>query len=516
MPSLLSRIANLESHYAQSADIKKSVDFSVYMDDPVGFVRKELGQNPTPDQEAILRSAIEPPYKTLVPSAHNCGKSWTAACLILWGAKCFGDDFRINSTASTYDQINEAVWGEVRSLDFKCKLGLMGGVAPIIKRGPKGIAKGFTAKTPTAFQGRRGLYNGLIVDEAIGIDPTFFPAMESIYGGKRYFGVFFFNPTDPSSHLRLKEESHEYRVIKLSQETHPNIIAARWGKPIPYPSAITLEVFEKQMRERSDPVIGEPMPQDVLIGWKFNEHGEKVGGEWRRPNYEADCRNLGRWPSVAAVAIWTPALFDSCCMLVRPLGGRLQIGVDVARYGNCNSAFVVRKGNNVLRLESYNGWNTTQIAERAKELCFEFGRLYGEEPRMVPVAIDDTGGWGAGVIDQRENYNFVGVIAGERAWNEDKYFLKRDEMWCALRDSGNQGTFSMAMLPRSQQQLLRPQALAAKYEYRGLRKKVLPKEQMAESLNGRSPDEWEAVQLAFVPIAGVDTSEQVTGRVRAG
>lgn len=490
-------------------------DYSAYVDDPVGFARDVLNENPTPDQEEVLRALITPPYKVIVRSAHNVGKSWLCAVIILWFCKTQGLNFRLNSTATTYDQINEAVWGEVRAMDAKSGLNLMRGVRPVIQLGPKAVAKGFTAKSPTAFQGRRGLRNGLIADEAMGIEPGMFPAMESIYGGERYFGLYTFNPTDPSSHLRLKEETGEYRVIVLSQETHPNVIAARRGEPLPYPSAITLEVYEKQLRERSDPVIGDPMPQDVLIGWTYGPDGEKVGGEWRRPNYEACCRNLGRWPDQSAVSIWTPALWDYCCKLDLPVRQTdiLQIGIDVARYGSCNSAFAVRHGGRLLHLESYNGWNTTQIADRAKELCYAYGREYKVHRESIPVCVDDTGGWGNGVIDQREKHNFIPIVAGEKAIADDRYYLIRDELWCGLREHADAGGVSFKALPENMRNLIRPQALAAKYEYRGTKKKVLPKEQMAESLNGRSPDEFEAVLLSFANVHDRQGGERIAGRV---
>jgi phage terminase large subunit len=490
-------------------------DYSKYKDDPVGFVRDVLSENPTPDQEDVLRAIITPPYKVIVRSAHNVGKSWLCACIILWFSKTQGDSFRLNSTASTYDQINEAVWGEVRAMDAKSGLNLMRGVRPVIQLGPKAVAKGFTAKTPTAFQGRRGLRNGLIADEAMGIEPSMFPAMESIFGGERYFGLYTFNPTDPSSHLRMKEESGEYRVIVLSQENHPNVIAARKGEAPPYPSAITLEVYERQLRERSDPVLGEPMPTDVIIGWIYGPNGEKVGGEWRRPNYEACCRNLGRWPDQSSVSIWTPRMFQEAVDRVLPDVGALQIGIDVARYGSCNTAYAVRRGGNLLHVESYNGWNTTQISERAKELCYEYGKRYGMNPREVPVAIDGTGGWGAGVEDKgiEDHYNFIPVIAGEKAIDASRYYLIRDELWCGLREHAEANGVSFKLVPKSVIDIIRPQALAAKYEYRGTKKKVLPKEEMAEMLSGRSPDEFEAVLLAYANVTGLQHRERVAGRV---
>jgi len=507
---LLKKLKKLQQSVSETA-----TDFDVYRDDPVGFVRNVLKGNPTPDQEAIMRACIEPPYRIIVRSGHNVGKSWLAACMILWFARTQGDWFRLNSTANTYKQIDQAVWGEVRHLDKSSGLNMIRGVNPIIRVGPRGIAEALTADSPDAFQGRRGLCNGLIVDEAIGVKAEFFPAMESILAGKRFFSLYIFNPTDSSSHLRLKEENkNSYRTFTLNQQTHPNIDAARRGLQPPYPSAISLEVFEDEIRKRSDPVIGEPLPTDIEIGWKYLPDGSKTQGEWRRPNPEAECRNLGRWPSVSTVAIWSPELWRQTSERVLPLGGDLQVGVDVARFGSCNTAFAVRKGSNLLALESYNGWNGIQTANRAKELCFEYGRRFGVDPRSVPVVIDGTGGWGSSAEDQglEDSYRFISLVMGEKAIAHEKYVLLRDELWCALRETADEGKLSFKMLPGSLQDLIRPQALAAKYEYRGLRKKVIPKEEMAESLAGRSPDEFEAVLLAFANVSGRSV-ETVAGRI---
>jgi hypothetical protein len=266
--------------------------------------------------------------------------------------------------------------------------------------------------------------------------------------------------------------------------------------------------------ERSEPVIGDVMPRDVLVGWRYDANGNKVGGEWRRPNYEADCRNLGRWPSVSAVSIWTPELWKQTANRVMPLGGCLQIGVDVARFGNCNTSFAIRCGANLLDIESYNGWNNIQIAEHAKKLCFDWGLRFNVPTREVPVVIDGTGGWGGGVEDIGlvDGYNFMCLIMGETPLDPNRYVLMRDELWCNLREVAEEGKLSFKMLSQGKQDLIRVQALAAKYEYRGLRKKVLPKEEMAEALNGRSPDEFESVLLAFADVTKL-SSEKVVGRV---
>src|SRR5271165_571406 len=51
-----------------------------YPDDPVGYARDILRIDTlTPDQQTILRHLQVPPYKVLVPSAHDVGKTFIAA-----------------------------------------------------------------------------------------------------------------------------------------------------------------------------------------------------------------------------------------------------------------------------------------------------------------------------------------------------------------------------------------------------------------------------------------------------
>jgi hypothetical protein len=422
MPALATwarQVEQLKMDFDESAaTVKQTADLSIYRDDPVGYARDILKVQPTPDQERIMKAILEPPYRVLVPAGHNVGKTFISACILLWFIHTQGPSAIINSTAPSYQALAEVLWGQIREMDAKAGLGLFRTSAtPIIRFGPMHYAKGMTADKMGSFTGRHALRNAFIVDEAIDVTPKIFPVIESMMSGERYFTLMIYNPVDPSSPLRMMEESGQWTVIRLSQATHPNMEAARHGLPAPYPSAITLEKHEQELMERSEPVIGDVMPRDVLVGWRYDANGNKVGGEWRRPNYEADCRNLGRWPSVSAVSIWTPELWKQTANRVMPLGGCLQIGVDVARFGNCNTSFAIRCGANLLDIESYNGWNNIQIAEHAKKLCFDWGLRFNVPTREVPVVIDGTGGWGGGVEDIGlvDGYNFMCLIMLERA-----------------------------------------------------------------------------------------------------
>lgn len=491
-----------------------SADLSRYRDDPVAYTRERLKENPTPDQEKIMRAILRPPYRVLVPAGHNVGKTFVSACILLWFFETQGPSCIMNSTAPSYQALNEVLWGQIRELDAKQGLHLFRTEAtPILRRGPMHYAKGMTADKMGSFTGRHALRNAFIVDEAIDCDPGLQPVIESMMSGDRFFTLQIYNPVDPSSPLRNMEESGGWTVIRLSQDTHPNIEAGRWGKPPPYPSAITLEKFEQQLMERSEPVFGEPLATDILVGWRYNEAGEKVGGEWRRPGFEAECRNLGRWPSSAVNGVWTPDLWRQACETELPdTSNAIQIGVDVARKGDCFTCFCVRRGGNAEMIQSVQGWLTNQVAEYARRLAWDYGKRYGINEKTIPVVIDDTG-VGGGVTDQADGYNFVPMLFGGEPIRKEWYYNKRAELWFDLALAARYRDVSFRKLPIAMQNTLRNQALAAEYEYVNSRKKMRPKEEAAAKLGGRSPDEIESLLLAFADVSSMGR-ERVVGFVR--
>src|SRR5437016_2580147 len=77
-------------------------DPSAYRDDPVGYARDVLGADFVWDQQAEIAEALRrEPFKVLVKSGHNVGKTWAAAWLINW----FHDSFKpgvVISTAPTF------------------------------------------------------------------------------------------------------------------------------------------------------------------------------------------------------------------------------------------------------------------------------------------------------------------------------------------------------------------------------------------------------------------------------
>ena len=70
------------------------------------------------------------------------------------------------------------------------------------------------------------------------------------------------------------------------------------------------------------------------------------------------------------------------------------IGVDVARFGDDESALAFRQGIQVFPFKTYRKLDSTQGAGLVARACEEFG--------AYACFVDDTGGFGAGWIDGLE------------------------------------------------------------------------------------------------------------------
>jgi len=109
----------------------------------------------------------------------------------------------------------------------------------------------------------------------------------------------------------------------------------------------------------------------------------------------------------------------------------VRIGsLDVARFGDDKSCFLVRKG---FKLESIERWSkldtvqlSTIVAEKIMNLNIEV------------LVVDGTGGYGGGPIDQLKRLvgNYCTVIEYNSSFKarDHHYFNLRAEVWCNMRD----------------------------------------------------------------------------------
>lgn len=180
-----------------------------------------------------------------------------------------------------------------------------------------------------------------------------------------------------------------------------------------------------------------------------------------------------------------------------------RIGVDVALYGDDRTVLFPRQG-----LASFppTVLRTQEPADISARLILEKQKFQSEQE-----FIDDTGGWGSGVIShfRMSGYHPYSVQAAGKAI-DPRYYNKRAEMWFAMRDWLRAGG-ALPQLPEIVAELT-----TTEYTMKDGKLLLQPKEAVKKKLK-RSPDLADALAQTFAlpdrPTIAIGRFEQ-QGRAR--
>lgn len=514
------RLAELEASFQHKEIAKGERDLTRYALDPVGYARDIHGLQLTPKQEEILVGLITPPYRVLAPSANTQGKSFIGALAVSWWYDTRPVSIAI-TTANTQAQVEEILWGYIRDQRHKAGLGgFRSAVAPRLYSSPTHWARGYTANTGTSFHGRHNERVLIIIDEATEIGNDMLIAAESMLQGEEYAFLCLYNPTDPTSVMRRLEDNDKgYKIVRLSAMEHPNVVAELEGKPRPFPGAVTLDWVRNTIITHSEEIP----PPSSLDNLPRNQI--QFEGKWYQLDGEVEARVFGQWPSAGEFSVWTQLIWERVLSTNLPMaetGGPIQIGVDVAWYGRDRTVFAVQRCHNLISVKSVQGWAPDQVHEHAREIAWEVGRQYRVDPKTIPIVVDDIG-LGGKVMQvgdkfrhPHDGYDFIGLSVSDKSYDEEHYPNKRSELWIELAHAARDGGVSFKPLAGNKSLMhdLKNQFFAAKYQMRGKMKVVEKKEKQKEYLGGRSPDEADAIMLAFARVGDAPgANERIVGRL---
>lgn len=159
---------------------------------------------------------------------------------------------------------------------------------------------------------------------------------------------------------------------------------------------------------------------------KLTEYG--AGNEWLFDQEYPSSPSLA-FRSATANPLISPSLVMAAANNIefRERQGPLLIGCDPAGEGDDRTAIVFRQGRTVFRVEYHNKLDTMQVA----------GKLatYWQEHHPDAIFVDKLG-LGAGVYDRLMELQIpvIGVGAGSKATNSERYENKRAEMWWLMAD----------------------------------------------------------------------------------
>lgn len=160
------------------------------------------------------------------------------------------------------------------------------------------------------------------------------------------------------------------------------------------------------------------------------------------------------------------------------------LGGDVARQGDDASVLARRQGRVLHPLQKMRIPDTMLVANR-------FSQEY-DAHKADALFVDETGGYGAGVVDalRLRRYPVVGVQFGGKP-SDPRFFDKRSEILFKACEWVKNG----GAIPPGEREL-KEELLALRYVFQGDKFRVIPKDLIKQEL-GRSPDSADAFALTF-------------------
>lgn len=450
------------------------------------FAERACGATLWRKQREVLQS-VSRHSKTAVKSCHTVGKTYTAAHTALWFLFT-RKPAEVVTTATTGHQVKHLLWKEInmawRNLppDLR-ELGecMTQSIKIRDERGetvPGHLAYGFSTDDSDYFQGIHSPHLMVIVDEAAGVSEDIFSAIDTLGGGVEYRELLIGNPTSTRGTFRdaFRKPELNYNCITIAAEDTPN-----WtGEDIP--GHIRRQLLQPAKVAEWRAKYGENSPWfQSRVHALFPEQGED---------------------DVVVPMSWVERAQRRA--VPETLEGPVQIGADIARFGGDATCLAERVGPVLTRLQSWPGDTSTPQVKGYIRTWAQRAREHYNCP--VKVVIDE-GGVGGGVVDDlrletTEGIAYTGVMFSGSA-NDTKFALnRRAEMYWEVRKAfeEGEGDFDIIIACDSDEvDRLCAQITDIHYEFNSLGKLKIESKDDIRARSGHSPDEADAVVMAYAP-----------------
>lgn len=174
--------------------------------------------------------------------------------------------------------------------------------------------------------------------------------------------------------------------------------------------------------------------------------------------------------------------------------GAVEIGADIARFGDDRIVFKKRKGLREIGTKVYTKLRTTEVCDKLE--------AFADYDKTVLIKVDDTG-VGGGVTDEmiKRGYNVMAINFGQAASDPDKYPNLISEAWFYLSS-----VIDQVQLTMDPDLLMELSSRLWKQDTRGRR--AVESKADYKKRGYRSPDMADALILCFYTIAPPSMSDQ--------
>ena len=460
---------------------------------PVGWIEETFKTKLWEGQQEIVRSVISEPdtEDVYVASCHGAGKTYTAALVGLTFLNAF-EYSCVLTTAPTFRQVKHVLWQELRSAHAMAGLPGEPNLTEL-KITDKWYALGFSVNDANAFQGHHSNHMLVIFDEACGIEKIIWDGAEGVLSTGHARGLRIGNPTDMNTEF--------FKGCKSSLPSNKRYTISAFDTPNFTQYGITQQDIEDDTW--ADKIAGRPLPRPYLVTPSWVSKRYKAWGKGS-PLYRA--RVLGLFPESGDDTLISLAHIERASALEMKRDTRhIEFGQDVAYFGNDENVLAMRIGGYVRIIGRWHGQDTVDSAKSCiyyiKKANIDYDlNLTEAQLKKLPIKVDVIG-YGAGVADNLIDWGWGGVRVNvaDGALDPEKYKNWRAECFWGLRDRFWEGTIDID--PEDEE--LQLQLSMIRYKIPGGRIQILEKAEIKKEL-GRSPDDVDAVVLAFAPNKEID------------
>ena len=447
-----------------------------YRLNPALWARDKLGEHFWSKQVQIAES-VRDNRLTAVQSCHGIGKSWTASRMTAWWLDTHpvGEAFVV-TTAPTGDQVKAILWSEINKAFSKAEgrgTPLPGRINESDWKSDK-ILIAFGRKpsdyNPHAFQGIHAKYVLVIIDEACGVNKQFWTAALAIATGEHCRILAIGNPDDPGAYFARVCASERWNTIKVSAFDTPNF-------------------------------TGEHIPDDLRPMLVSQQYVDEMLAEYGKESPTYISKVLGNFPSDSEDGVVRLSALRACAT---PIGRSrdaaellpVELGVDLGAGGD-ETCIRERRGVMVGREWRTRDRDSAQVVKLVQQALRETG--------ATAVKVDAIGiGWGIvgrlRELQQQGHHqaDVIGVNVGESSTEPARFTRLRSQIWWEIgRKLSEDLAWDFSGLDEEDRERLISQLTAPKYSHDAAGRIQVEKKDETRKRLGRSPDNADALMLAF-------------------
>jgi len=418
-----------------------------------------------------MAAVARPRARVAVKACHASAKTFTAAEIVLWWVAAVRGI--AITTAPTWPQVEKLLWGEIHKAHGGSRVPLGGRLNAVEWRlAPDAYAMGLSTDQGVRFQGFHGTVL-LVLDEAPGVRPDIFEAIEGIRAGGDVRMLLLGNPTIASGPFydAFGRDRSAWQTFTIDAFGTPNLAGTSLDelRSIPYPDGA------------DDPRLGHaPRPYLVDRRWVW----EKLH-EWGEASPLWQSRVRGRFPEQSEDALISLAWLEAAAAPAAPDPARPWVaGVDVAGPGEDETVLCLRRGPAIAEIAAWS------LPDPLGPLV---ARLRPYRAEGLTVNVDSIGiGYHLAHRLREAGFEVREVNVGERPDDPEKYANLKAELYWGLRQR-----FEAGGVAGLADDLAVSQLAGIRYSHNARGQVVIESKEAARKRGVRSPDRAEAVMLAF-------------------